>query len=118
MGDLSNHFNRSEFACKSGCGYDTVDYALLRAVEAIRERFGVPVTITSGCRSPAHNEAVGGVKDSQHVRGRAADLQVSGVPPDDVADFAEGLKGISVGRYNSFTHIDSRSGPVARWDYR
>ena len=117
MSDLSVHFNRSEFACKCGCGYDTVDTKLIEAVEAVRVQFG-PTTVTSGCRCPEHNEEVGGVKASQHVQGRAADLQVSGVNPDEVAKFSMGLKGISVGRYNTFTHIDSRSGIEARWDNR
>lgn len=114
MGDLSGHFNRSEFACSCGCGYDTVDSVLLEALEAIRVHFGQPVTVTSACRCPSHNFDVGGAKGSQHKKGRAADIYVKSVAPADVASFAEEL-GMSVGRYASFTHIDSRSGPPARW---
>jgi len=91
-----------------------VDAVLLEALEALRRHFGKPIHITSGCRCPAHNEAVGGSQGSQHKKGRAADLYISGVSPDDVASFAEDL-GLSVGRYDSFTHIDSRSGVPARW---
>ncbi len=115
MGDISEFFNRSEFACSCGCGYDTVDTWLLEALEAIRSHFGKPVVVTSGCRCEAHNEAVGGVKSSQHKKGRAADIQVSTVSPAKVAAYAEELEGISVGTYSSFTHIDSRSGPPKRW---
>ncbi len=114
MGDLSIHFNRSEFACGCGCGLDTVDTVLLEGLEAIRAHFERPVRVTSGFRCVTHNVAVGGSLDSQHRRGRAADIAVSGISPSDVADLAEDL-GLSVGRYVNFTHIDSRSGPPARW---
>ena len=114
MGTLSPHFDREEFACKCGCGYDTVDHRLLEALEAIRVHFGKPVKVTSGCRCEAHNGAVGGSKNSQHKKGRAADIQVASTDPARVQDFAEDL-GMSVGRYGTFTHVDSRSGPPANW---
>lgn len=113
---LSPYFQRKEFACKCGCGYDTVDTVLLEALDAIRSHFGRPVTITSGCRCEAHNEAVGGSENSQHKKGRAADIVVRDTSPNDVANFAEDL-GMSVGRYEDFTHIDSRTGPPARWGH-
>lgn len=114
MGDLNHYFSRSEFACKCGCGFDTVDALLLEALREIRVHFKQPVTITSGCRCRAWNESVGGSLNSQHKKGRASDIQVKDTLPSDVADFAEDL-GLSVGRYETFTHVDSRSGPPARW---
>ena len=114
MGDISENFNRSEFACSCGCGFDTVDAVLLEALEAIRVHFDKPVKVTSSCRCPSHNFDVGGAAGSQHKKGRAADIQVSSVSPDAVASFAEDL-GLSVGRYQSFTHVDSRSGAPSRW---
>jgi uncharacterized protein YcbK (DUF882 family) len=116
VGDLSVHFSRSEFACGCGCGFDTVDAVLLEALEALRGHFGVPVTITSAARCFNHNRDVGGARNSQHKKGRASDVQVKDTSPDVVADYAESL-GMSVGRYETFTHIDSRSGPPARWSY-
>ena len=112
--ELSKHFNRKEFACRCGCGFDTVDSMTLEALESIRQHFDKPVTVTSGCRCLAHNKAVGGSERSQHTKGRAADIQVKGVEPRAVADYATSL-GLSVGRYDSFTHVDSRSGLAARW---
>ena len=91
-----------------------MDALLLEALESIRNHFERPITVTSGCRCPTHNAAVGGSMGSQHKKGRASDIQVSKVSPIEVADLAEEL-GISVGRYDTFTHIDSRSGPLARW---
>ena len=112
--ELSKHFNRKEFACRCGCGFDTVDSMTLEALESIRQHFDKPVTVTSGCRCLVHNKAVGGSERSQHTKGRAADIQVKGVEPSAVADYATSL-GLSVGRYDSFTHVDSRSGLAARW---
>jgi uncharacterized protein YcbK (DUF882 family) len=116
MGDLSKHFNRSEFACKCGCGFDTVDYELVNLLEDIREHFGQPVYINSACRCPMHNANEGGASQSQHLKGRAADISVKDVDPSVVAGYVE-LNGIvgGIGIYNSFTHIDTRSGFPARW---
>jgi uncharacterized protein YcbK (DUF882 family) len=114
MGDLSKHFNRSEFSCRCNCGQDTVDAVLLEQLEEVREHFGVPVTITSANRCVRDNERVGGMPNSQHLYGRAADIIVRDVEPDDVADFLED-KASGLGRYSTFTHLDSRSGFNARW---
>jgi len=49
---------------------------LLTKLTQLRMDLGVPVKITSGYRTEAHNEAVGGVKHSKHRSGRAADFVV------------------------------------------
>lgn len=118
MGDLSKDFSRSEFACKCGCGYDTVDAELLAAVQKVRDRFGERVKILSGCRCKAHNKAVGGEPQSLHLLGRAADIFVENVTTMSVKLYAEEVVGDKggVGFYpdNKFVHIDSR-GHKARW---
>lgn len=43
-------------------------------LDPLRERWGAPITVTSGYRSPKLNAAVGGAKTSQHLLGQAADL--------------------------------------------
>ena len=108
------NFTRREFACKCGCGFDTVDYSLIKVLGIVREHFGVPVTVTSGARCLAHNESVGGVSTSQHTKGRAADIVVRGVDPAVVAGYVKGrFPSASIGTYDTFTHIDTRStGPV------
>lgn len=126
MGDLSEHFDRSEFRCKGescdlatgyNCGLDSVDSMLLDVLETIRDHFGTAVTISSAYRCHVHNAAVGGAPKSQHTYGRAADINVLGISPDRVADFAETLDGVGgVGRYPTFTHIDTRTTiKMARW---
>lgn len=42
--------------------------------QPIRDHFGVPIYISSGYRSEALNNAIGGSKTSQHSKGQAIDL--------------------------------------------
>ena len=43
-------------------------------LEPLRQRYGKPITVSSGFRNEAVNKAVGGVKNSQHMKGEAADI--------------------------------------------
>ena len=61
---ISKHFKREEFACKCGCGQDTVDHSLIEILERVREFFGKPITITSGNRCTTHNKKIGGASGS------------------------------------------------------
>ncbi len=45
-----------------------------KLLDPIREKWGRPITVNSGYRSPELNAAVGGVSTSQHLRGQAADI--------------------------------------------
>ena len=49
-------------------------------LDPIRRRYGAPIVVTSGYRCPALNTAVGGVANSHHIVGCAADI-VGGLPP-------------------------------------
>lgn len=46
-------------------------------LDGIREKFGKPILVSSGYRCPMLNKAVGGVVNSQHLKGLAADLVCS-----------------------------------------
>ena len=113
---LSDHFKVNEFACKDGTDTIFISPALVTTLEQIRKHFDVPVTINSGYRTEAYNKKVGGAAYSQHKYGTAADIVVKGVPPAEVAKYAEtilvGMGGIGI--YNSFTHIDVRK-IKSRW---
>ena len=113
---LSPHFSRSEFACNCGCGFNSVDTELLTILEIVRQHFDAPIKITNGCRCPARNKEVGGSKSSQHLVGRAADIQVEEVEPFEVQEYIDNMwpDQYGLGRYAVFTHIDSRS-TKARW---
>jgi len=52
-------------------------------LEPLREAYGKPIYVTSGYRCPKHNAAVGGVKNSQHMAGEAADIH-TGSPDENL----------------------------------
>ena len=89
----------------------------IRDRDRIRERLGVPITVNSGYRCPEHNAEVGGVSDSQHVLGTAADITYDGVDVDTLAEIAEECGADGIGKYyhQDFVHVDVR-GYAARWD--
>ena len=111
MGDLSKHFNRSEFECKCKCGFDTVDAELITVLEDVRAYFNSPITINSGSRCKKHNKAIGGKPSSQHLLGKAADIAVKDVSPDKVFSYfiEKYLDKYGKGCYTNFSHIDVRS---------
>lgn len=45
-------------------------------LDPVREKLGQPIIVTSGFRSPAVNKKVGGVSNSQHLSGQAADIRL------------------------------------------
>lgn len=45
-------------------------------LQPIRDKWGSPIIVTSGFRSEVLNKAVGGVKNSQHRLGQAADIKI------------------------------------------
>lgn len=47
---------------------------LMELLDKIRERWGAPITVNSGYRSPALNARVGGSATSSHMKGEAADI--------------------------------------------
>jgi len=89
---------------------------LARLLERIRADFGgAPVFVLSGYRSPSYNKTVGGSTYSQHMYGRAADIQVLGVRPKEVFDWMEKhMPTGGRGRYRTWTHVDVRP-KYARW---
>ena len=56
-------------------------------LQPIREHFGKSVTVNSGFRSPESNAAVGGSKTSDHCLGRAADIEIDGIPNPELAQW-------------------------------
>ena len=113
MGDISENFDRSEFACNDGCGRDIVDIELIQILEVLRLHFGSKVYINSGNRCHVHNSSIGSKSTSQHTLGKAADVRVENVQSKIVYNFLTmrypGRFGFIM--YQRFTHIDCRSIP-------
>jgi hypothetical protein len=111
MGDLSAHFSREELACHC-CGELVLDDRLVAALESLRKVAGAPVIIHDAYRCPGHNQEVGGVTDSEHTRGMAADVRIEGLSLQQMYEAAlkvpEFLEG-GIGAYDGgFLHVDVR----------
>ena len=77
-------------------------------LQPLRNKLGKPMVITSGFRSAKVNQLVGGVSNSQHLYGQAADFVVNGMTPAQVVEFVKN-SGIEfdqcINEYNQWTHI-------------
>lgn len=121
---LTKNFSLCEFASKDGSTTPpevTVNLQeLAKNLQALRDQLGQPIKINSGYRSPAHNKKVSGAKNSQHLYGKAADIVISGMTPEQVKAQIEMLiragkmKNGGIGLYKTFVHYDIRETP-ARW---
>jgi uncharacterized protein YcbK (DUF882 family) len=117
---------RWEFACKCGCGLDTVDAELLLVLESLRAHFGCAVYIISGCRCSAHDKAIQKkyypdlpyTGTSQHLFCRAADIRVKKATPREVYEYLHNRypDRFGMGLYDTFVHIDTKSGAARRWN--
>ena len=141
MGDLTKNFSRHEFACKCGCGFDTVDYELLTILQKLANDFSekyncrIMIIISSGCRCREYNEKIQKKVNpnykpyssrSQHILGRAADFKVFKIennskiqiPPKEIRNYLEEnykINRYGLGLYKTFVHFDTRTNGGARW---
>lgn len=122
--DASAHFRFAEFRCRCGgalpgCQLILVDRQLLVGLESYRQAVGRGVDVVSGYRCPERNRRVGGARSSQHLHGRAADVEtaLSWQRVRSLRRFA----GIGkVRRTGKVRHVDVRPGNVSAptvWDY-
>lgn len=92
---MKSHFKRNEMApcfrengtrCREcplkqpaeklpACCEESLDALMTEVLEPARRRLGKPIVINSGYRCSVHNATVGGVVNSQHMRGEAADIR-------------------------------------------
>lgn len=116
-------FTREEFRCQCGGRYCSgfpvePEETLVRTLDEIRRRLGVPVSIVdaggSGVRCPRHNINVGGAANSLHLYGKAADLH-SAKPAEEMAEVAEAVLGATgeIGIYPWGIHVGI--GPYSRF---
>lgn len=97
--DEIQHFTREEFRCKCGGKYCNGFPAepkeqLVRIADQLRKNLGVPITIVSGLRCPTWNSLQGGVENSQHMYGEAADIYAAGCSQAQVEAELDKIGGI------------------------
>ena len=123
---MTKNFTKEEFDCNDGSEMPINVYhnmvKVANQLQALRDELGKPIQVNSAWRSEEYNASIGGVKNSQHIMGRAADIVIKGMTPIEVSKIIEELisKGDmlqgGLGIYSSFVHYDIR-GTKARWDY-
>ena len=117
---ISKNFRLSEFR-PGEHSYDLIRIApmLVNILEEIRKRAGdQTLHVTSGYRPIAYNRKVGGVSNSTHIDGLAADIYSEHISTEalwEICDDVIGDRG-GVGFYpnQGFVHVDIR-GYRARW---
>lgn len=121
---LTTNFQKSEFDSKDGLPMPVSVLenikTLAKQLQIIRDEIGLPITVSSGYRSPSHNKAVGGASNSQHMKGTAADIVVNGMRPSEVAAVImrlmnqQKIKAGGLKAYSTWIHYDIRGG-YATW---
>ena len=92
-------------------------------IDEIREIAAAPIKIHSAYRSPEYNKAVGGERNSFHMRFMALDFSCSKKTPKELQKIAKSLRGKKfggrvfrggIGLYPTFLHVDCRA-TEANW---
>ncbi|MBR1646029.1 MAG: N-acetylmuramoyl-L-alanine amidase [Selenomonadaceae bacterium] len=117
-GTVGSHFNASEFVCHC-CGQGSVDSRLIELLEELRAKAGKPVHVNCGYRCSKHNKEVGGVPNSQHVLGTAADITIPEIGFKRARELVESIDFDGTGFYPPlenggawFIHVDVRDGGI------
>ena len=88
---------------------DLICYCL----QPIRDKIKKPMIITSGFRNTQVNNLVGGKKNSQHLKGQAADFVIQGMAVEQIINFIKN-SGIEydqlINEYNQWVHISYNKG--------
>ena len=115
---LSTHFGRWEFQCQGrNCCDQTgvADPRLIMLLQAIRDRVGLPVTVSSGFRCRRHNSATpDATPNSYHTIGWAADIYCRDLPVEALHGYVEeviaehGFGYAILYPHRGFVHIDIR----------
>jgi uncharacterized protein YcbK (DUF882 family) len=105
--DEIRYFKRHEFKY-----HDDIepDERLVLLLDEARLFAGIPFTINSGIRSPAHNASVGGSPDSAHLTGHAVDIRaVTSRHRFNIVDglMAAGATRIGINPWRGFIHVDT-----------
>lgn len=111
--NITANFKVKEFACKDKSDTIILHEEFVQKLQQIRNHFGRAVNINSAYRTRVHNKREGGSSNSYHIKGRAFDLAIKGVNPNDMAKYAQSIGINGIIRYSWGIHVDSR--PKKYW---
>lgn len=129
---LTKNFKEFEFYSKSPDAPEShyLDESLIHIAQEIRTFYSSPVKVNSTLRTKAHNLAVGGGLNSQHLLGNAIDLSFSSDVHEKLTNDLLNKTGVynsllklglgAFGLYDTFIHFDVRKvdKKIIYWDYR
>ena len=95
--EFSGYISRNECACKCGkCGGFPVEPVVKVVVilNDVRCHYGKPLIVSSFVRCVTHNANVGGVYNSKHLKGKAADFTVQGQTAQSLLSYVRTIPGI------------------------
>ena len=113
---LTRNFKQSELACPC-CGECNMDPEFLTRLQVWRDLLGVPVSLASAYRCPAHNKKVGGRPGSMHLQGKAADPRIIPVMRFRMIELAHKLEFSGIGLGKTKLHIDTSPVRNRSWAY-
>lgn len=105
----TKNFSVKEFRCECGgkycCGFpSTLKVEMLRNIQAIRDHYGRPITVTCGLRDKTYNSKLGGsIQNSRHLTGQAVDFYQLGVT-DTLANRKASIKWIKTLPNHNYTY--------------
>ena len=91
-----------------------LQYGVDMVLQPLRNKYGKPIVITSGYRSAALNKLVGGVANSYHLQGNAADIRVNS--QDEAKELFEILKTIPSVDVALFEHSTTSCWLHVQWN--
>lgn len=115
---VSENFTEYDFYCRCGCD-KKLNQELLDLMETVRNYWNKPFIVHCTYRCKKHNKKIGGVKNSTHVKAKACDFHIRGIP---IKELHEGMLELftnnvvkNLGLYDWGCHIDIRKFKKRLW---
>ena len=124
--NISEHFTLEEFIISQTAIRKNIDNTpnkkeiaamkLLCAtiLERLRNALDKPINISSGFRCEKLNAAIGGAKQSQHIKGEAADIGAKGFTTEQLYQYIK-ISGVPfdqlIQEFDSWVHVSYRANP-------
>ena len=105
----TKNFHPTEFKCECGGRYcsgypDYMKPNELKNIQAIRDHWGKPITVTCGLRCKGYNKKLNGsIQNSKHLTGQAIDFYQAGVT-DTLANRKKAIKWIKTLPNHTYTY--------------
>jgi hypothetical protein len=122
MGDLSQYYNKKGFICRCGTckGEDfRIHLGLVGALELIGSNYKKTPKILSAFWCEDYNNQHNAGKKSYHTQGKAAHIQIEGIPANELFNYIESnvpeVSGIGFYPEGGFVHIDTRRKEKSAW---